>query len=94
MQAELFGGFAVESLEDVFSVRDVSADGGVPAQREQVLVRTALLEVDQSRAVDDVQVDDGMQGLLRAGVAEFPGGLGAFGMNTGSVERGVLRIAG
>ena len=65
MEVQLLVGFAVEGLLDVFAIRDMPADGGVPAEREEVLVCAALLEVDVAAAVDDVEVDDRMQRLVR-----------------------------
>ena len=76
MQSEFLGGFAVKGLRDVFPVGDVAAHGGIPVERQQVLVRTALLEIDTAAAVDDVQVDHRVKRFFAAMVHEFPGGLG------------------
>ena len=76
VEVQLLVGFAVEGLLDVFSIRDMPADGGVPAEREEVLVCAALLEVDVAAAVDDVEVDDRVQRLVRMVMHAVAGGLG------------------
>ena len=53
----------------------MSADGGVPAAGEKVLGGGAFLKEDASEAVDDMQMDHGMEGL-RTGMGETAGDLG------------------
>ena len=71
---QLLRRFAVEGLLYVFPVRDMPAHGSVPPQRQQVLVRPALLKVDFAGAVDDMEVHYRMQ-ELRASVAPGTGRL-------------------
>ena len=60
----LFAGFAQEGFFDLLAVIHVTAHGGIPVARQQVLGHGTFLQVEISRTVQDMQMHHGMQGLL------------------------------
>ena len=64
VESQFFAGFAQEGFFDLLAVIHVTAHGGIPVARQQVLGHGTFLQVEISRTVQDMQMHHGMQGFL------------------------------
>ena len=63
-ETEFLPRLAEKGFENAFTIADMAADRSVPVSREQVLGHRAFLKIKLAVAVEDMQVDYRMEGLL------------------------------